>query len=367
MVRQILTVKNRHQKEGLNLRIKDFMADDQQNGPTQTNNAPNRCGRSSRTTVLEGRVEELAGNLQEVMNTMHQLRDQFIELVQIQRDNMQQNTVLAINGAVKNRQQYSERMDGRNWVPAESRSILNLGGNDKNVDLRHNLQARRVDHSQNYLVPTLTVQDAQRLAEQVRTLEPQMNLEHEEKAIITHPFTPEVMQVLLPDKFKMPQVPLYDGTTDPKDHLRRYNSHMSLYVVPGEIACRAFDSTLIGAAARWFRKLRPNTIGSWADLYKAFSSHFVGVNCLPEPKEKLVTMYQGSNETLKSWIKRYTAEVSKTEDCTDKTALIGALSSMRGDIAFQKDLDEEPAKSFKDFLKQAKKYINAEEIKFLRD
>lgn len=142
---------------------------------------------------------------------------------------------------------------------------------------------------------------------------------------------------------------------------------MSLYGVPGEIACRAFDSTLIGAAARWFRKLRPNTIGSWADLCKAFSSHFVGVNCLPEPKEKLVTMYQGPNETLKSWIKRYTAEVSKTEDCTDKAALIGALSSMRGDIAFQKDLDEEPAKSFKDLLKQAKKYINAEEIKLLRD
>lgn len=88
------------------------MADDQQNGPTQTNNAPNRCGRSSRTTVLEGQVEELAGNLQEVMNTMHQLRDQFIELVQIQRDNMQQNAVLANNGAVNNGQQYSERIDG---------------------------------------------------------------------------------------------------------------------------------------------------------------------------------------------------------------------------------------------------------------
>ena len=62
--------------------------------------------------TAEGRVEELAGNLQEVMNTMHQLRDQFIEMVQIQRDNTQQNDVLANNGAVNNGHQYNERMDG---------------------------------------------------------------------------------------------------------------------------------------------------------------------------------------------------------------------------------------------------------------
>lgn len=76
-----------------------------------------------------------------------------------------------------------------------------------------------MDHSQNYLVPTLTVQDAQRLAEQVRTLEPQMNLEHEEEAVITHPYTPEVMQVLLPDKFKKATSSALRGHHGPKGSL----------------------------------------------------------------------------------------------------------------------------------------------------
>lgn len=37
---------------------------------------------------------------------------------------------------------------------------------------------------------------------------------------VTHPFTAEVMSVPIPYKFKLPTMPLYDGTTDPDDHLR---------------------------------------------------------------------------------------------------------------------------------------------------
>lgn len=42
----------------------------------------------------------------------------------------------------------------------------------------------------------------------------------EEVEEVTHPFTAEVMAVPVPDKFKLPTMPLYDGTTDPNDHLQ---------------------------------------------------------------------------------------------------------------------------------------------------
>lgn len=41
----------------------------------------------------------------------------------------------------------------------------------------------------------------------------------EEVEEVTHPFTVEVMTVHILDKFKLPIMPLYDGMTDPNDHL----------------------------------------------------------------------------------------------------------------------------------------------------
>lgn len=49
-----------------------------------------------------------------------------------------------------------------------------------------------------------------------------------------------------------------------------YNTYLNLYEVPGEIACRTFDYTLSDAARNWYSKLKPNSIGSWNDLKKAF-------------------------------------------------------------------------------------------------
>ncbi|GMN66346.1 hypothetical protein TIFTF001_035408 [Ficus carica] len=238
------------------------------------------------------------------MNTMHQLHDQFIELVQIQREKTQQNVALASNGAVNNGQQQSEGMGES--AEAKNDNPRPVNSNSRQQRLEKRAQEREeVARQRSELGLPLQPPRNLRLAERVRTLELQMNLEHEEEAMITHLFTLELMLVPLLNKFKMPQAPLYYGTMDSEDYLRRYNSHTSLYRVSCEIACRAFDSTLIGAASS-----------------------------LPEPKEKLVTMYRGPNKTLKSSIERYTAEVSKTKDFDDEATLIGALSSTRGDITF---------------------------------
>ena len=43
----------------------------------------------------------------------------------------------------------------------------------------------------------------------------------EEVEDVSHPFTVEVMSVLILDKFRLPTMPLYDWTTDPDDYLKR--------------------------------------------------------------------------------------------------------------------------------------------------
>ena len=62
------------------------------------------------------------------------------------------------------------------------------------------------------------------------------------------PFTPEVLNYLLPAKFRMPHVEAFDGVKDPVDHLNTYKNQMELHGYPDPVRCRAFSTTLKGPA-----------------------------------------------------------------------------------------------------------------------
>ena len=62
------------------------------------------------------------------------------------------------------------------------------------------------------------------------------------------PFTTSVNSFPLPHKFRMPYIDSYDGVKDPLDHLETFKTLMHLQGVADEIICRAFPTTLKGAA-----------------------------------------------------------------------------------------------------------------------
>ena len=74
----------------------------------------------------------------------------------------------------------------------------------------------------------------------------------------------------------MPQIESYDGVKDPLDHLETFKTLMHLQGVPDEIMCRAFPTTLKGAARIWFSRLTPNSINTFKELSAQFTSHFIG-------------------------------------------------------------------------------------------
>ncbi|XP_024027358.1 uncharacterized protein LOC112093363 [Morus notabilis] len=176
-----------------------------------------------------------------------------------------------------------------------------------------------------------------------------------------HPFTAEIMAPPLPDKYRSPSIPPYDGRGDPDDHLEMYTGHMLLHGYAEEIMCRAFRNHLTDSARRWFRTLKPNSISSWDELKEAFSLQFIGVKKYVPPKQNLTTIYQKPNETLREWLARYGEAVTATMDITDREALMGALSSMKKITPFKRELNRIPPSSYKEFLARAQGYINAEE------
>ena len=80
----------------------------------------------------------------------------------------------------------------------------------------------------------------------------------------------------LPHKFRMPHIDSYDGVKDPLDHLETFKTLMHLQGVADEIMCRAFPTTLKGAARIWFSRLTPNSVSTFKELSAQFTAHFIG-------------------------------------------------------------------------------------------
>ena len=176
------------------------------------------------------------------------------------------------------------------------------------------------------------------------------------------PFTPEVLNYPLPAKFRMPQVEVFDGVKDPVDHLNTYKNQMELHGYPDPVRCRAFATTLKGPAMAWFNRIPPSTISSFRELSIAFVSHFIGARTYRKPSYHLLTIKQGSQENLKSYVQRFNAESLKIDVLDDKfavTAFIAGLGMQSKDLMFS--ISKNPQASMAEVLAKAEKYINGEE------
>jgi len=76
----------------------------------------------------------------------------------------------------------------------------------------------------------------------------------------TSPFTHQIVSCRLPDKFKIPEIPVYTGLGDPIEHLASFRAHIVLHATPDEVACRVFPLTLSGGAREWFRTFSSHSI-----------------------------------------------------------------------------------------------------------
>nr|GEV42645.1 reverse transcriptase domain-containing protein [Tanacetum cinerariifolium] len=86
------------------------------------------------------------------------------------------------------------------------------------------------------------------------------------------PLSSRIIEFAGPE-YKMPSnIKLYDGTTDPEDHLSRFASVANSGEWPMPVCYRMFLQTLHGSARGWFERLSHDSINERADLREAFAA-----------------------------------------------------------------------------------------------
>ena len=174
------------------------------------------------------------------------------------------------------------------------------------------------------------------------------------------PFITSINSHPLPSKFKMPSLDSYNGMCDPCDHIATFKTTMHFQGVSDEIMCRAFPTTLKGLARVWFSKIPSNTVSSFKELSKLFVKNFIGGQRHKHSSSSLLTIEQGDNKSLWSFIIHFNREVLTVNKMDDKLLLATFHNGVSSNIFIHKLYDQEP-QTMAELIHSAQSFMNVED------
>ncbi|XP_030923124.1 uncharacterized protein LOC115950011 [Quercus lobata] len=135
---------------------------------------------------------------------------------------------------------------------------------------------------------------------------------------------------------------------------------MYLQGIPDEIMCRAFPTILKGPVRVWFSKIPPNTVSSFEELSKLFVNNFIGGQRHKCSSSSLLTIEQGENESLRSFITHFNREALTVDEMDDKLLLAAFHNGVNFDLFIHKIYEKEPQTMAK-LVHSTPNFMNAED------
>ncbi|KAJ0984219.1 hypothetical protein J5N97_002575 [Dioscorea zingiberensis] len=139
------------------------------------------------------------------------------------------------------------------------------------------------------------------------------------------PFIRAIWEAPFPEKYIPPNIRLYDGTSDPYDHVERYCSEMSVNGTSEVVLCRGFSKTLSGIAYDWFRSLPEGSIAYFDQLMDKFLRRFANCRRHKRNPVMLLRCKQREGESLRDYLDRFNDETQGMSDL-DSIMVVGAVS-----------------------------------------
>ncbi|KAJ0782054.1 hypothetical protein HanLR1_Chr01g0003741 [Helianthus annuus] len=168
-------------------------------------------------------------------------------------------------------------------------------------------------------------------------------------------FAPPICDAEILKRFHIPTMKLYDGTTDPEEHIAQYRERMEINPIPERLKeaclCKGFGSTLTGSALKWLLSLPPYSITSkferlTSDLYR---------------------ITQGHNESLRDYITKFSKESLDIPNLDVATAVEAFKMGLLKDSLFYDDLVMTPCRNLDEVRTRALRFIRLEDDKRIQE
>jgi hypothetical protein len=127
-----------------------------------------------------------------------------------------------------------------------------------------------------------------------------------------------------------------------------------------ETAMQSLQLHLTGAARSWLSKLEKETIGSWEELTKQFTSNFKSTYKRPASIEEVKACVQQRNETLRAYIQRWSIIKNSAVEVSDERAIDAFTYGLRqGDLV--EDMGRIKPKAVSDLMDIANRFVDGED------
>ena len=92
--------------------------------------------------------------------------------------------------------------------------------------------------------------------------------------MLSCPLGQHILDYEPPRRFVIPPFAMYDGSSDPYDHMLHFKQAMILNAGDNRLLCKVFPASLKGSALAWFHKLPRGSINSFGELWAVFVSQY---------------------------------------------------------------------------------------------
>ncbi|XP_023899945.1 uncharacterized protein LOC112011839 [Quercus suber] len=159
------------------------------------------------------------------------------------------------------------------------------------------------------------------------------------RQISKSPFTRRI------EGFTQPTLTMYNGKTDPVEHVNHFNQRMAVHLKNETLMCKVFPSSLRPMAMRWFDGLQEGSINSFKELTRAFGARFVTCSRVSRPLNSLLSMTMREGETLKTYLDKYWEMFNKIDENFDDVAIRTLKVGLPIEYDLRKSLTRKPVRN----------------------
>ena len=123
---------------------------------------------------------------------------------------------------------------------------------------------------------------------------------------ISSAFCQELLQYEIPHSAMIPNIPKYDNTTDPDEHINTYEWTMTSLRIDKRFTLTYFPVTLSGNASKWIKALRSGSISSFNQLRYLFLHNFMQLRKFKWDVKPIMAYKKREGESIRSYYHRFT-------------------------------------------------------------
>ncbi|XP_075640227.1 uncharacterized protein LOC142611969 [Castanea sativa] len=161
------------------------------------------------------------------------------------------------------------------------------------------------------------------------------------RQIAKSPFVTRINRAKLPRRFSQPLFTVYNGRTDPVEHVSHFCQKMAVYSNNEALMCRVFPSSLGPVAMRWFDALAEGSLRSFEELTRAFGAR--------------------EGETLKTYSDRYWETYNEIDGDVESVAVRTFKVGLPTEYGLRKSLTMKAAVDMRQLMDRIDKYKWVEE------